>query len=66
MKPRHEAAQPELPSTETARQFVGGTRTEPYTHVPKAVREGADDHEKIPSLHSGARYYRDGRQEKVQ
>ena len=37
-------------------------------YVPKWTvhRPGAQDHEAIPSLHTGTRYYRDGRQVPVE
>lgn len=45
------------------RQLTPGTTEGNYKPDWIPVRPGSQDHEQIPSLHQGVRYYRDGRKE---
>lgn len=60
-------AQQKLPDIAASRELTNGSASkEPFVPDWVPVRPGAQDHEAIPSLHCGTRYYRDGRQEVAQ
>ena len=47
------------------RTITNATTKETYRPSWVPVRQGSQDHEKVPSLHAGQRRYRDGRVEEV-